>query len=72
MEAVPEEEKLRTVILGGSDEIFVICSGNGNDILWQRLGELVSGIVSEFVCCVTAGGTANRFQKGIKRTKLPL
>lgn len=35
-----EEEKLRTVVLGGSDEILVICARDGHGILWQRLGEL--------------------------------
>jgi hypothetical protein len=38
-----EEEKLRTVILSGSDEILVICSGNGHGSL-RGLGELASWI----------------------------
>lgn len=57
-----EEQKLRTVVLGGSDEILVICARDGHGILWQRLGELADWIVSERTCCVTAGGAANRLQ----------
>lgn len=49
---VLEEQKLRTVILGGLDEIFVICSRNGHGSLWKRFGELASWRVSELICYV--------------------
>lgn len=71
---VLEEEKLRTVILGGSDEIFVICPRNGHGFLWKRLGELASWRVSEARSNLRCNswGAANGLQSWIGRTKSPL